>query len=118
MLVLRNIDFLFTMSEISAIGKDLTLFNPGVMVAEPSNYTYKLLMDQIDKIKSYSGGYQGYLNEIFTRWHRIPKHMNFLKHIWNTNDEVEKETKTRVFGAESPLLYVIHYLGAKPWLCL
>ncbi|PSS30278.1 UDP-glucuronate:xylan alpha-glucuronosyltransferase [Actinidia chinensis var. chinensis] len=117
MLVLRNIDFLFSMPEISATGNDATLFNSGVMVVEPSNCTYQLLMDQIHKIESYNGGDQGYLNEIFTWWHRIPKHMNFLKHFWDEKDEDERDVKTRLFGAEPPVLYVLHYLGLKPWLC-
>ncbi|KAF6140665.1 hypothetical protein GIB67_013958 [Kingdonia uniflora] len=58
-----------------------TLFNSGVMVIEPSNCRFQLLMDHINEIESYNGGDQGYLNEIFTWWHRIPKHMNFLKHF-------------------------------------
>nr|KYP65249.1 Glycogenin-1 [Cajanus cajan] len=56
LLILRNIDFLFEMNEISAIGNNATLFNSGVMVIEPSN-------------------------------------------------------------SDPPILYVIHYLGNKPWLC-
>lgn len=117
MLILRNIDFLFNLPEVSATGNDASLFNSGVMVVEPSNCTYHLLIDNIDKFESYNGGDQGYLNEIFTWWHRVPRYMNFLKHIWDVNDENEKEMKTRLFGAEPPVLYVLHYLGQKPWLC-
>ncbi|XP_057974566.1 putative UDP-glucuronate:xylan alpha-glucuronosyltransferase 3 [Malania oleifera] len=117
LLILRNIDFLFDMPEISAIGNNATLFNSGVMVIEPSNCTFQLLMDHINEIESYNGGDQGYLNEIFTWWHRIPKHMNFLKHFWIGDEEEKKEMKTRLFGAEPPVLYVLHYLGLKPWLC-
>lgn len=117
LLILRNIDFLFEMPEISAIGNNATLFNSGVMVVEPSNCTFQLLMDHINEIVSYNGGDQGYLNEIFTWWHRIPKHMNFLKHFWEGDEDEKKATKTRLFGADPPILYVIHYLGTKPWLC-
>ncbi|PIA41793.1 hypothetical protein AQUCO_02200310v1 [Aquilegia coerulea] len=117
LLILRNIDFLFGMPEITAIGNNATLFNSGVMVVEPSNCTFQLLMDHIDEIESYNGGDQGYLNEIFTWWHRIPKHMNFLKHFWEGDEEEKKEMKTRLFGANPPILYVLHYLGLKPWLC-
>uniref|UniRef100_A0A7N0ZZD0 Hexosyltransferase n=1 Tax=Kalanchoe fedtschenkoi TaxID=63787 RepID=A0A7N0ZZD0_KALFE len=91
MLILRNIDFLFEMPEISATGNNGTLFNSGVMVIEPSNTTFQLLMDHIYDIESYNGGDQGYLNEIFTWWHRIPKHMNFLKHFWEGDEEEKKE---------------------------
>ncbi|KAI8029246.1 UDP-glucuronate:xylan alpha-glucuronosyltransferase 1 [Camellia lanceoleosa] len=117
MLILRNIDFLFHMPEISATGNNGTLFNSGVMVIEPSDCTFKLLMDHINEIESYNGGDQGYLNEIFTWWHRIPKHMNYLKNFWVGDDEAVKQKKTKLFGAEPPILYVLHYLGLKPWLC-
>lgn len=117
MLILRNIDFLFEMPEITATGNNATLFNSGVMVIEPSNCTFQLLMDHINEIESYNGGDQGYLNEIFTWWHRIPKHMNFLKHFWIGDEPEIKEMKTRLFGADPPVLYVLHYLGLKPWLC-
>lgn len=117
LLILRNIDFLFEMPEISATGNNGSLFNSGVMVVEPSNCTFQLLMDHVDEIESYNGGDQGYLNEIFTRWHRIPKHMNFLKHFWEGDEEEKKERKTVLFGADPPVLYVLHYLGLKPWLC-
>ncbi|KAK4276669.1 hypothetical protein QN277_014794 [Acacia crassicarpa] len=117
LLILRNIDFLFEMTEISAIGNNATLFNSGVMVIEPSHCTFQLLMDHINEIVSYNGGDQGYLNEIFTWWHRIPRHMNFLKHFWEGDEEEIKEMKTRLFGADPPILYVLHYLGNKPWLC-
>nr|KYP38815.1 Glycogenin-2 [Cajanus cajan] len=56
LLILRNIDFLFGMPEITATGNNATLFNSGVMV-------------------------------------------------------------TMLFGADPPILYVLHYLGVKPWLC-
>ncbi|CAN6328176.1 unnamed protein product [Urochloa humidicola] len=117
LLILRNVDFLFAMPEITATGNNATLFNSGVMVIEPSNCTFQLLMDHINEITSYNGGDQGYLNEIFTWWHRIPKHMNFLKHFWEGDTEEMKAKKTQLFGAEPPILYVLHYLGMKPWLC-
>nr|XP_043607758.1 UDP-glucuronate:xylan alpha-glucuronosyltransferase 1-like [Erigeron canadensis] len=117
LLILKNIDFLFGMPEISATGNNGTLFNSGVMVIEPSNCTFNLLMDHINEITSYNGGDQGYLNEIFTWWHRIPKSINFLKNFWIGDDDETIEKKTRLFGANPPELYVLHYLGMKPWLC-
>ncbi|EFH61529.1 hypothetical protein ARALYDRAFT_479372 [Arabidopsis lyrata subsp. lyrata] len=117
LLILRNIDFLFSMPEISATGNNGTLFNSGVMVIEPCNCTFQLLMEHINEIESYNGGDQGYLNEVFTWWHRIPKHMNFLKHFWVGDEDDVRRKKTELFGAEPPVLYVLHYLGMKPWLC-
>ncbi|URE08726.1 Glycosyl transferase family 8 [Musa troglodytarum] len=117
LLVLRNIDFLFALPEITAVGNNAALFNSGVMVVEPSNCTFQLLMDHIDEITSYNGGDQGYLNEIFTWWHRVPKSLNFLKHFWAGDAERRREKKNRLLGADPPVLYVVHYLGLKPWLC-
>lgn len=117
LLVLRNIDFLFGMPEISASGNNATLFNSGVMVIEPCNCTFDLLMDHINQIDSYNGGDQGYLNEVFTWWHRIPRRMNFLKHFWEGDSEESKKKKTQLFGADPPVLHVLHYLGRKPWHC-
>ncbi|KAF8092654.1 hypothetical protein N665_0407s0031 [Sinapis alba] len=116
MLILRNIDFLFEFPEISATGNDGTLFNSGLMVVEPSNVTFNLLMDRVDEVVSYNGGDQGYLNEIFTWWHRVPKQMNFLKHF-REGDRANR-LKTKMFESDPPVLYVVHYLGYnKPWLC-
>ncbi|CAI0555323.1 unnamed protein product [Linum tenue] len=117
LLILRNIDFLFSMPEITATGNNGTLFNSGVMVIEPSNCTFQLLMEHINEIQSYNGGDQGYLNEIFTWWHRIPRRLNFLKHFWIGDDEEVKRKKNDLFGSDPPELYVLHYLGMKPWLC-
>ncbi|KAJ8460936.1 hypothetical protein OPV22_033862 [Ensete ventricosum] len=52
LLVPRNIDFLFAMPEVSTVGNNATLFNSGVMVVEPSDCTFRLLMDHVDEITS------------------------------------------------------------------
>lgn len=58
LLILKNIDFLFAMPEISATGNSEHLFNSGVMVIEPSNCTFQLLMDHVNDTDSYNGGDQ------------------------------------------------------------
>ncbi|EPS62267.1 hypothetical protein M569_12523, partial [Genlisea aurea] len=117
LLLLRNIDFLFAMPEISATGNNGTLFNSGVMVIEPSDCTFRLLMDHVGEFESYNGGDQGYLNEVFTWWHRIPKRVNFLKDFWHGDDEAAKRNKIRLFEEDPPRIYALHYLGTKPWMC-
>lgn len=117
LIILKNIDSLFKLPEVSAVGNHGTIFNSGVMVIEPSNCTFQLLMDHVNDIESYNGGDQGYLNEIFTWWHRIPKKMNFLKHFWTGDNETENEKKIKLFEAEPEVLFVLHYLGYKPWMC-
>lgn len=116
LLILRSLDFLFDLPEISATGNSRFVFNSGMMVIEPSNCTFKFLVGHRRDIVSYNGGDQGYLNEVFTWWHRIPRRMNYLKHFWSNSTE-EFEMKTSLFGADPAELYVLHYLGIKPWLC-
>ncbi|XP_042390336.1 UDP-glucuronate:xylan alpha-glucuronosyltransferase 2-like isoform X1 [Zingiber officinale] len=115
-LVLRNLDPLFHFPQISAAGNDGVIFNSGVMVIEPSNCTFRALMARRADVVSYNGGDQGFLNEVFVWWHRLPRRVNFLKNIWS-NTTAEASVKNRLFAADPPELYAIHYLGIKPWNC-
>ncbi|KAM1312846.1 hypothetical protein FF1_016839 [Malus domestica] len=54
-------------------------FNSGIIVIEPSNCTFKFLMDHVDDIVLYGNGDQGYLNEVFVWWHRVLKRVNAIK---------------------------------------
>ncbi|KAL4196894.1 hypothetical protein AMTRI_Chr04g248590 [Amborella trichopoda] len=116
MVVLKNMDHLFAYPQMSATGNDGSIFNSGVMAIEPSNCTFRTLMSLRKEVVSYNGGDQGFLNEVFTWWHRWPRRVNFLKNFWS-NKTAEVTVKTQLFGAEPPKLYGIHYLGLKPWLC-
>ncbi|XP_020534769.1 UDP-glucuronate:xylan alpha-glucuronosyltransferase 2 isoform X2 [Jatropha curcas] len=115
-IVLRNLDILFHFPQMSATGNDIWIFNSGIMVIEPSNCTFKLLMDRRKDIISYNGGDQGFLNEVFVWWHRLPRRVNFLKNFW-ANTTLEASVKNELFGADPPKVYSIHYLGLKPWNC-
>lgn len=115
-IVLRNLDILFHFPQMSATGNDVWIFNSGIMVIEPSNCTFKILMDRRKEIISYNGGDQGFLNEVFVWWHRLPRRVNFLKNFW-ANTTNEASVKNELFGADPPKVYSIHYLGLKPWLC-
>ncbi|KAJ9186732.1 hypothetical protein P3X46_002275 [Hevea brasiliensis] len=115
-LVLRNLDILFHFPEMTATGNDIWFFNSGIMVIEPSNCTFKILMNHRNDIISYNGGDQGFLNEVFVWWHRLPKRVNFLKNFW-ANTTLEASVKNELFGADPPKVYSIHYLGFKPWNC-
>ncbi|KAL4307945.1 hypothetical protein HN51_042373 [Arachis hypogaea] len=114
--VLRNLDVLFHFPQMSATGNDQSIFNSGIMVIEPSNCTFNVLMESRYDIVSYNGGDQGFLNEIFVWWHRLPRRVNYLKNFW-ANTTLEASKKNHLFGAEPPKLYSIHYLGLKPWYC-
>ncbi|GAB4852133.1 UDP-glucuronate:xylan alpha-glucuronosyltransferase 2 [Ancistrocladus abbreviatus] len=115
-IVLRNLDLLFHFPQMSAVGNDGSIFNSGIMVIEPSNCTFKSLMERRREIISYNGGDQGFLNEVFVWWHRLPRRVNFLKNFW-ANTSLEASLKNQLFGSDPPELYSIHYLGLKPWLC-
>lgn len=115
-IVLRNLDILFNFPQMSATGNDQSIFNSGIMVLEPSNCTFQVLMSRRHHVVSYNGGDQGFLNEIFVWWHRLPRRVNFLKNFW-ANTTLEASVKNALFGADPPKLYAIHYLGLKPWHC-
>ncbi|XP_062158262.1 UDP-glucuronate:xylan alpha-glucuronosyltransferase 2 isoform X2 [Alnus glutinosa] len=115
-IVLRNLDLLFHFPQMSATGNDVSIFNSGIMVIEPSKCTFRVLMKLRKDIISYNGGDQGFLNEIFVWWHRFPRRVNFLKNFW-ANTTLEMRVKNELFGADPPKVYSIHYLGLKPWMC-
>ncbi|XP_043723963.1 putative UDP-glucuronate:xylan alpha-glucuronosyltransferase 5 [Telopea speciosissima] len=108
LIVLKNMDNFFANSQLSAIGNDNILFNSGVMLIEPSQCMFEMLMKKRHTMVSYNGGDQGFLNEAFTWWHRWPKTLNYLK-IFDQGNETEREIPKSVFA--------IHYLGLKPWMC-
>uniref|UniRef100_N1QVL8 Hexosyltransferase n=1 Tax=Aegilops tauschii TaxID=37682 RepID=N1QVL8_AEGTA len=98
-LVLRSLDALFRFPQISAVGNDGSLFNSGIMVLEPSACTFEALVRGRRTIRSYNGGDQGYLNEVFVWWHRLPRRVNYLKNFW-ANTTGERALKERLFRAE------------------
>jgi lipopolysaccharide biosynthesis glycosyltransferase len=117
LLVQRPMEPLFGMPEVSATGNHGTVFNSGVMVVEPCNCTFRLLMDHIGDIESYNGGDQGYLNEVFSWWHRLPSHANYMKHFWEGNTAEHAAAKRRVLAADPPVVLAVHFVGMKPWFC-
>ncbi|KAH1192125.1 putative UDP-glucuronate:xylan alpha-glucuronosyltransferase 4 [Glycine max] len=100
----KSIDGLFAYPQSSASPNDFSLFNSGLMVIEPSTCI------KLWRMKSYNGGDQALVNEVFTWWHRLPTKLNYLKSFekreGNENLEVVPED-----------LYVMHYLVLKPWMC-
>ncbi|XP_007030850.2 PREDICTED: putative UDP-glucuronate:xylan alpha-glucuronosyltransferase 4 [Theobroma cacao] len=107
-LVLKNMDGLFVYPPLSAAGNyDKTLFNSGIMVVEPSLCMFEDLMMKSFEVGSHNGGDQGFLNEVFTWWHRLPSKVNFLK-IFQRNGSRQNIPDD---------LSAIHYLGLKPWMC-
>ncbi|XP_054796120.1 putative UDP-glucuronate:xylan alpha-glucuronosyltransferase 4 [Prosopis cineraria] len=111
LLVLKNIHDFSAYPQLSAAPNDFSFFNSGLMIIEPSQCLFDEMMKKRFEVESYNGGDQGFLNEIFTWWHRLPSKLNHLKfHERRGNKDAEKET-------ELEGVYAIHYLGLKPWMC-
>lgn len=117
LLVQRPMEPLFAMPEVSATGNHGAYFNSGVMVVEPCNCTFRLLADHVGDIESYNGGDQGYLNEVFSWWHRLPSHANYMKHFWDGDTAERAAAKRRVLAADPPVALAVHFVGLKPWFC-
>ncbi|KAG2695518.1 hypothetical protein I3760_07G017000 [Carya illinoinensis] len=114
LLVLKNIDKFFAHPQLSAAPNDKVIFNSGVAVIEPSMCMFEDLMQKRFKLGSYNGGDQGFLNEVFTWWHRLPKKLNHLKIYGGkkAGDEDDHDQHEVPKG-----VYAVHYLGLKPWMC-
>ncbi|KAJ1417111.1 Nucleotide-diphospho-sugar transferase [Sesbania bispinosa] len=108
-LVLKNLDDFFIYPQLSAAPNELTLFNSGLMIIEPSQCMFVNMMEKTSKVKPYNGGDQGFLNELFTWWHRLPSKLNYMKSYKRQSDNEKHEIPENV--------YTIHYLGLKPWMC-
>ncbi|KAL7003073.1 hypothetical protein U1Q18_004231 [Sarracenia purpurea var. burkii] len=109
LVVLENIDDFFVYPQLSAVGEADLVFNSGVMLVEPSECTFKTLMEKMFEVESYDATDQGFLNEMFTWWHRWPSRINSLT-LFDGVDDKEHE----MMGGNP---YAIHYLGIKPWMC-
>ncbi|XVE62994.1 hypothetical protein DITRI_Ditri06bG0164300 [Diplodiscus trichospermus] len=109
-LILKNLDWLFVYPQLSAAANDKTLFNSGIMVIEPSLCFFEDLMVKSWQVESYNGGDQGFLNEVFTWWHRLPSKVNLLKIFEGNQSHDHHEMIPDDVSA-------IHYLGLKPWMC-
>ncbi|MCL7044020.1 hypothetical protein MKW94_015212 [Papaver nudicaule] len=107
LILLKNIDNFFAYPQLSAVGNDKVRFNSGIMLIEPSKCMFESLMKKRYTVFSYNGGDQGFLNEVFTWWHRWPKRLNHLK-IRPKDPSVPEIPESR---------YAVHFLGFKPWTC-
>jgi alpha-N-acetylglucosamine transferase len=117
-LVLQNVDDLFLRSPFAA-APDFFLpdrFNSGVMVIEPSHFTFERMMTSLSSAGSYDGGDQGFLNEFFPDWyampveHRLPVGYNMAHFIYqflrghpSLRSVLERDVK------------IVHYMVQKPW---
>lgn len=108
--IFRNIDDLFDIDTFAAApdhGMRLMAddFNSGVVVCQPSSSVFVKLLDQVNYVKSYDGGDQGFLNEMFPDRTLLPHHFNVLKRV--------EKSLPALFDKGS--IAALHYVGEKPW---
>ncbi|XP_075512410.1 putative UDP-glucuronate:xylan alpha-glucuronosyltransferase 4 [Primulina tabacum] len=108
-IVLKNLDHFFVYPQLSASLNGRHLFNSGLMLLEPSKCTFKTLMKKRLVVASYNGGDQGFLNEMFPWWHRLPDKLNYMKYFPGLTDDYIRRIPDDA--------YAVHYLGLKPWMC-
>ncbi|KAL1541440.1 putative UDP-glucuronate:xylan alpha-glucuronosyltransferase 4 [Salvia divinorum] len=106
-IVTRSLDEFFKYPGISARGNNKDRFNSGLMLLEPSLCTFRSLMEKRWLVRSYNGGDQGFLNEMFPWWHRLPNKINYLTYF-------DDKDRDHIIPSD---VYAIHYLGWKPWWC-
>lgn len=110
MIVRQNLDELFETSGFAAV-PDHGLeyhherFNSGLFAVDPSIELFDRLMEQVRTTISYDGGDQGFLNEMFPDWVRLPHEFNVNKRWSTQHPQSFNLAHTRV----------LHYVGVKPW---
>ncbi|KAL6498512.1 hypothetical protein OROHE_026609 [Orobanche hederae] len=109
LIVNKNLDKFFVYPQLTAAGNYQThFFNSGLMLVEPSRCGFETLKEKMKVVESYNGGDQGFLNEMFAWWHRLPPQMNYLKVFVDVNDHFHWISKD---------VFAVHYTGLKPWKC-
>ncbi|GER25808.1 plant glycogenin-like starch initiation protein [Striga asiatica] len=110
LIVNTNLDKFFTYPQLTAAGNyQKHFFNSGLMIVEPSECAFETLVKKMTVVESYNGGDQGFLNEMFAWWHRLPAQTNYLK--------VFVDDKDRLHYVDRKYVFAVHYTGLKPWKC-
>jgi lipopolysaccharide biosynthesis glycosyltransferase len=109
--VLKNIDDLFEGTGFAA-APDAGIerpspdtFNSGVFAADPSFELFEELLRRLPYTPSKDGGDQGFLNNVFTDWRRLPPEYNTTKRLFSHHPELYVHDDIKV----------LHYVGSKPW---
>jgi hypothetical protein len=110
MIVLQSVDDLFDHDGFAAVADhgleaNYGRFNSGMFAFDPDAALFERLMKAVESTHSYDSGDQGFLNEMFSTWKRLP-------HEYNVNKR---------WSAHHPNLFhldatrVLHFVGIKPW---
>ncbi|KAM0788719.1 hypothetical protein ACM66B_002812 [Microbotryomycetes sp. NB124-2] len=110
-LILRKVSDLFNVDADFAAAPDIgwpDAFNSGVMLATPSDDTFKNLIAMMSDRGSWDGGDQGLLNDYFSEWHRLSFKYNVTPSAYYTYAPAYKR-----HGSD---IAVLHFIGNdKPW---
>jgi alpha-N-acetylglucosamine transferase len=111
-LVLRNIDRLFSYPEFSAAPNvyeslaDFHRLNSGVFVARPSEVIFSAMLERLDRPDAFwRRTDQTFLQEFFPDWHGLPVFFNMLQYVWFNLPELW----------DWKSISVLHYQYEKPW---
>lgn len=115
--VVHPIDELFERPSLSA-APDFLLpdrFNSGVMVLEPSREALAAMLERLPELRSYDGGDQGFLNEVFD-WYALPP-AHRLPAAYNTHQFIFQFIAGHRVLREHLLedIKIVHYTVQKPW---
>ena len=111
MIVLQNIDELFSGTGFAAVfdhGTEYNYgrFNSGLFAVDPSRQLFDALMAEVGRVRSYDSGDQGFLNQMFPDWQPSPPRIQ------------REQAMVQPFY---PLAFnlaaarVLHFVGVKPW---
>lgn len=111
-LVLKNIDRLFSWPEFSAAPNvyetlaDFRRMNSGVFVARPSAATFKAMLERLDVPGAFwRRTDQTFFETFFPDWHGLPVYFNMLQYVWFNLPELW----------DWKSIAVLHYQYEKPW---
>lgn len=119
-MVIRNMDSLFSCPGFCASLRHSERFNSGVMSLEPSKETFEDMMKKIKEMPSYTGGDQGFLNSYFSGFAHSPL---FDPETSYTPDQY-KDVRARLgpdahgysHGESALQLFAERWLIIVPWL--
>ncbi|WVZ99293.1 hypothetical protein U9M48_044617 [Paspalum notatum var. saurae] len=82
----------------------------------PASCARRRRTPHIGDIESYNDGDQGYLNEVFSWWHGLPSHANYMKHFSEGGHGLAHRAqapRARRRPARRPSR--VYFVGLKPW---
>jgi alpha-N-acetylglucosamine transferase len=111
-IVLRNCDRLFDYPEFSAAPNvyeslvDFRRMNSGVFVAQPSNYTFEVMLKKLDAPGVFwRRTDQSFLQTYFPDWCGLSVYDNMLQYVWFNMPELW----------DWSLIRILHFQYEKPW---